>query len=241
MLTKGNLVFIALLILPLALSAQENQSGLTVTSNPLGAEVTLDGGLLVAGVTPVHFIQPLEGKYKVKVKRYGYESYETTLYLRRDVPSNLSVKLKPKTRFKGFARSLFIPGWGQTYADKKFKGGMFTFLAISGAVTFFIADSRYNDRADRYDELAAQYNNMTSFGDKEALYPILADARKEAYDAESFRRITIGGVIAVWTLNLLDILFLFPDNDGQYQIDNNITIKPDLNHGGAQIVLSHRF
>nr|MBN2276305.1 PEGA domain-containing protein [candidate division Zixibacteria bacterium] len=240
MSSKGSLILALIIIIPLVSAAQDKQAGLTVTSNPQGAEVTLKGNLTIIGVTPVQFLQPLDGKYNIQVKKYGFETYKSTLYLQRDKISSLSVNLKAKTRFKGFARSLFIPGWGQYYADRKFKGGIFTVLAIGAIGSFLIADADYNDKVDRYEDMEVEYNNLTSYGEKEALYSTLAEARKDAYDAESLRRITIGAAIAVWSLNLLDILFLFPENEGLLSVDN-ITVKPDLKQGGAQVILSHRF
>ncbi|MFZ1684374.1 MAG: PEGA domain-containing protein, partial [Candidatus Zixiibacteriota bacterium] len=99
------------LSLAAATSAQQTaQSGLTVRSNPDGAEVTLKGDAIVTGITPTTFHQFLVGSYTVIVKRHGYENYKTHVMLDPNQPASLDVRLSPRTRIKAAARSLFIPG-----------------------------------------------------------------------------------------------------------------------------------
>jgi hypothetical protein len=162
------------------------------------------------------------------------------LFLQSGIGRSLSITLNPKTRFKAFSRSFFIPGWGQTYADQKFKGSLF-FVATAGAlVSYLIADNEYDNKVGIYDDYFDRYDAMISIGDKEQFYPILAEARKNAYDAETVRRVTIGAAIAVWGLNLLDVLFFFPEKNIESGT-NSLTVVPDFEQGGGRLVLSHRF
>ncbi|PKK84562.1 MAG: hypothetical protein CVT49_03020 [candidate division Zixibacteria bacterium HGW-Zixibacteria-1] len=239
MLPKGILVISIIFIISGALSAQE-ASGFSVVTKPTGAEVFIAGDKVVSGVTPVNFQQALEGNYRVSIKKDGYETYKSSLFLQSGIGRSLNITLKPKTRFKAFSRSFFIPGWGQTYADQKFKGGLF-FVATAGALaSFLIADNEYDDKVGIYDDYFDRYDAMTSIGDKEQFYPILAEARKDAYDAETIRRVTIGAAIAVWGLNLLDVIFFFPEKNIESGT-NSLTVVPDFEQGGGRLVLSHRF
>lgn len=240
MLSKGTLVVILTFILPVSMLGQDAPTGFTVNSNPAGAEVVLTGDITVAGVSPVRFTQPLEGRYKLKVVKPGYETSKSAVYLEIGKPMSLTVELKPKTRFKALARSVFIPGWGQAYTGQKFKGAALFVLAAGAGASFLIADADFDDRTVRYDNLLSQYNQASTFEEKQQLYPGLASARKDAYDAETLKRITIGATIAVWSLNLLDLFFFFPEESGSLVI-NSLSIKPDIERGGAQIVLCHRF
>ena len=240
MLSKGILAVIILLLITAPVYAQQTVNGLSVISNPAGAEVILTGEKIVSGITPVNFVQALEGHYKVDIKKDGYETYKSSLFIRAGEPRSLSVALRPKTRFKSAARSFFIPGWGQAYTDQKAKGGVFFVLTLGAAASFLIADHDYNDKADTYDEYEDKYNSMTSFLEKAQFYPVLADARKDAYDAETLRRITIGAAIAVWGLNFIDALFFFPEHGAEIPT-NSITLVPDMQQGGGLVMLSHRF
>jgi hypothetical protein len=240
MLSKGNLVVIILMLFPLSLLAQQSNSGFTVHSNPAGAEVLLKGDLILSGISPVSFTQGIQGKYRVIVKKYGYETYHSSVYLQTDRSTSLDVQLKPKTRFKALARSFLIPGWGQYYSDQKFKGGCFFVLAAGAVGAYFITDAVYDDKVHHYDNTLSRYQRATLYDEKWALYQELTSARKDAYDAENLRRITIGVGIAVWGLNLLDLLFSFPEESGSYSV-NSLSFKPDINNGGGTIQLTHRF
>jgi len=238
MLSKGILATCIILLIAPVIAAQQSGDGLSVVSRPDGAEVVLIGEKTVSGVTPVNFRQMLEGRYKIDIRKDGYETYKSSLFMQVGLPRSISVDLKPKTRFKAFARSLFIPGWGQRYTDRKTKGSVFLMLTIGAVAAYFIADDNYDDKAGTYDDYLDRYNGMTSYTEKEQFYPELAEARNDAYDAETARRVTIGAVVAVWSLNLLDALFLFPDYGGP---NSSLTVVPDFEQGGGKIILSHRF
>ncbi len=240
MLSKGNLVFIVLIFLPLTLFAQQSGGGFTVNSNPSGAEVLLKGDLIISGVSPVSFTQGLQGQYRVIVRKYGYETYKSSVYLQPEKQMNLSVQLKPKTRFKALARSFLVPGWGQFYSEQKFKGGCFFALTAGAVAAFFVADADYDDKVLHYENTLSRYQRATVYDEKRSLYQDLSAARKETYDAENIRRIIIGVAIAAWGLNVLDLLFSFPEEHGSYSV-NSLTFKPDLNNGGATLLWSYRF
>ncbi len=241
LIKKGFLVLALCALLLSIASAQESASGISVISNPAGAQVILRGELTVAGVSPVTFRHQLQGRYEVEIKKHGFEKYSTIVYLEPGKAFSLNVDLTPKTRFKAMARSFFVPGWGQIYTDQDFKGGAF-FLLTAGAVTsFLIAENDFQDKKDNYNKLLAEYNSENEFADKRLLYNNLQSAREEAYDAENIRRITIGLTAAVWALNLVDLLFYFPENRGDLVVGSSLSIKPDLEHGGAQLIFTHRF
>ncbi|MEW6015774.1 MAG: PEGA domain-containing protein [Candidatus Zixiibacteriota bacterium] len=238
MLTKGILGFLILYLLPTLARAQGG--GLSVDTSPSGAEVKVAGAVTVSGLTPIKFMQGLEGNFKVTIRKYGYDTYKSSVFLQAGREVNLTVKLKPKTRFKAAARSLFIPGWGQAYTEQKTKGFVFALLAVGTIGYYFRTDSDFNDDNDRYDSLLRDYNTAGSFEEKERLYPVLQDARKTAYDSENKRRIAIGAAIAAWGINLIDVLFFFPEEKGSTLV-NSITVQPDLKSGGATVALTHRF
>lgn len=238
MLTKGILAFLILYLLPAVAIAQGG--GLSVDTSPPGAEVKVAGAVTVSGLTPIKFMPGLEGNFKVTIKKYGYDTYKSAIFLQAGREVALTVKLKPKTRFKAAARSLFIPGWGQAYTEQKTKGFVFALLALGTIGYYFRTDSDFNDDNDRYESMLRDYNATGSFEEKERLYPLLQDARKVAYDSENKRRIAIGAAIAAWGINLIDILFFFPEERGSTLI-NSISLQPDINSGGATVALTHRF
>ena len=239
MMTKGILAALLLFITPV-LMAQNTTSGLTVQTTPPGAEVEVAGALTVRGITPITFPQGLEGEFDVHIKKAGYETYNSSLFLSTSKNTQLDVDLTAKTKFKAVFRSLFIPGWGQAYSDHKTKGIAFMMLAAGSAASYFIADNRFDDKRKTYDDYLARYNRVTDYAEKQSLYPLLKSARKDAYDAENVRRITIGATIAVWSLSFLDALLFFPEQKSSILVDQ-VSLEPDLQNGGGQITLSWDF
>jgi len=237
---KKIILFSWFLLLPTLLLGQDLYSGLKVNTNPSGARVILDGELIINGLSPIGFPGELQGKYKLTIREDGYETYRQSLYLFPYKSTELTFSLVPKTRFKAAWRSMIIPGWGQMYSGRKGKGIFFTVLAAGAAGYYFITDDDFSEKLNDYNQINFRYNSAETEAEKASLYSLLGSAKQKAYDAENKRVIALGGMIGIWGLNLIDALFFFPREKGNVAV-NSLTIKPDSDHGGAQIVFSHRF
>ncbi len=225
-------------------SAQAQYTGgLTVTTNPDGALVTLRGDAIVTGVTPTKFSQTLIGLYKISIDRFGYEKYNTKVILDPSKQMELNINLIPKTRFKAGVRSLVIPGWGQRYSNQKFKGFLFTLLGAVSVWGYFNADDDFDTKFNRFKGLEEEYDALKVNGTQsqlEEFLPRLNNAQDRAYDAENVRRATIGAVIAVWSLSILDAIFSFPEEKGTFTV-KNLTLTPEANLQDMGVNLSYHF
>jgi len=67
----------------------------------------------------------------------------------------------------------------------------------------------------------------------------VSDAKKKAYDMETRRRIAIGATVAVWSLNVLDVLLFFPEAGGS-MIVSGLSVAPDIS-GKTYLTVSYRF
>ena len=228
----------------IGLSAKGIQAGsLVVRTAPEGAQVTLTGEVVIAGVTPAVFEQTLIGDYRLEIKKYGFETYRTRVVLDPGKVTEVDVRLSPKTRFKAAARSLVVPGWGQRYASKKTKGFLFTALAVGSVVGYLIADSDFDDKQDAYLEKRDEYDEASRSGTYQELLRLhaeLSDLRADAYDAENWRRVSAGVAIGVWSLNLLDVLFFFPEERGTFSV-KGIALSPSTDPAMMGLSLSVGF
>ena len=235
-----------LLLLTASLLAEDvPPTGLIVRTQPPGAVATVSGELTVSGVTPVLFQQPLIGDYKLELKRYGYETYKTHLVLDPSKQMTLDVTLSPKTRFKAVVRSLFIPGWGQRYTDQKTKGGLLTAMIVGTGVAYLFADNNFDDKYDTYLDRLHRYDSLSVNGTVEELRNAkreLDNAQDKAYDTENIRRATIGVAIGIWAVNVLDLLFFFPEEHSTFSV-KGVTIAPSasLKDGSVGITLTKGF
>ena len=65
-----------------------------IQSSPLGATVQLDGVYSIVGRTPFLVPYPLEGRYKVKASKDGYESETSQVNFFGNNESSIFIKLK---------------------------------------------------------------------------------------------------------------------------------------------------
>jgi len=233
-----------LICLLITLSVENVEAGsLVVRSVPAGAQVVLTGEVVLSGVTPVVFDQTLIGDYKLEIKKYGFETYETRIVLDPSKITEVDAALSKKTRFKAAARSFLVPGWGQQYASKKAKGVLFTTLTVGAVVAFLIADADFDDKRESYLAKRDEYDETSRSGTYEELVRLHAELgvrRTRAYDAESWRRVSIGAVIAVWGINMLDIVMFFPEERGAFSV-KGITIAPSASPEMTGLTLSMEF
>ncbi len=232
-------------LLPVAVLAQTDvQPGVVITTTPPGAQVTLGGEATVSGVAPIHFRQPLIGDYELKVEKAGWETYKSKLVLDPTKQISVDVDLSRKTRLKAAAaRSFFIPGWGQKYADEPAKATGFFVAAIGSGLAFLWADNKFDDKHDIFNERQDEYDSLLvdgTEGELERAWDRLQDAQSEARDAEDIRRVTIGVAAGVWALNMIDVLFFFPDEENTFSI-KGVAVTPGAVNGGVGVTLSRAF
>ena len=72
------------------------------------------------------------------------------------------------------------------------------------------------------------------------LHADLAAKQKKAYDAETVRRATIGAVIGVWGLSVLDAILFLPSDHGTFTV-GGISFEPNTNSGTLGLQMSRRF
>ncbi|MBI5267332.1 MAG: PEGA domain-containing protein [candidate division Zixibacteria bacterium] len=223
-------IAVGILFIAAGVTAQTSPAGnLTVRSNPPGADVLVRGEASATGITPVTFQYPLVGSYELKIQKHGFETYKTRMALDPAKQMVVDVRLSPKTRFKAAARSVFIPGWGQRYSEQKTKGFLLQLMAAGAVTAFLVTDHDFNNKFDRFESLQAEYDSALTagagYGEMQSRWNGLYDAQKKAYDAENARRISIGSVVAVWTIGVLDALLFTPEEKATFSV-KGVALEP---------------
>ncbi|MEA2031358.1 MAG: PEGA domain-containing protein [candidate division Zixibacteria bacterium] len=240
--TLATVVFI-LLLSTSSRGQSTTQGDLTVRSNPPGAQVILSGDVTVSGVTPARFRHLLIGDYKLTVTKYGYEGYNTRLVLDPSKQQAVDVTLPAKTRFKALARSLFIPGWGQRYTEQNKKSFLLATLTVGAGISYYFADRRFDNKNDYFEDRLHEYDSVAVHGNIAELRGLkheLDVAQDEAYSAENVRRATIGAIAAVWVINIVDVLFFFPEERGSFSV-KGLTLKPTTDNGMVGLAITTEF
>ena len=102
-----------------------------VVANPAGSIIYLEGEYGLAGRTPYTILKNLKGTYRIRAKKWGYETYTGLYEFRPGVSQRISVNLTKKTRSRAAFRSLILPGWGQRYSDQPAKGWIITTWSLT--------------------------------------------------------------------------------------------------------------
>ena len=210
-----------------ALYAQATgDEGIQIIASPKGTVVHIDGEYSVAGSTPYTVVQKLEGVYRIKAKRPGYEDYTAKFRFKPGVNHRISIRLTQKTRGRSFLRSMFVPGWGQSYTDQKTKS-YFIRLSAVGALTYLIVrDVRYQNAVDDFEAVVRQYEaNQKNSGKAEILLKDVQNAQGVVDNRFERRRTALLIAGSVYFYNILDALLFFPDFDVaglRFSFDPNI-------------------
>jgi hypothetical protein len=236
---KAVFIIMALIALPGLVMAQQTPVKETnhfiLTTNPPGATAYFYGEYNLVINTPAILPTDLEGKYKVRITRPGYEPWQGELALLPESPDNININLSQKTRFKAGLRSLFIPGWGQYYAGNTTRGLAFTSGIIATSFVLYYADKKYQDKRTSYDIANRNYSNAGSIAEQIQLQTIRDTAQRNAYKAETDRRRVFYIGMGLWIYNILDSTIFFPEGSAYYP-----TVST-TDGGGAQISFVVKF
>lgn len=225
------------------ISAQENKTAkrhISVISTPTGAVVHFDGDYQFIGRTPFIIPYPLVGKYEVKAGKLGYQSVRRNVTFAGDAPNNFQLHLTPKTRIRSASRSLFFPGWGQYYADRK-KTGVLYGGAMALSLVYLIRTQRDYLTASRdYDSVIsrAQLGGL-SYEEQIGLFGQLDSAWINFQRKRDARDLNLYVLAGVWAINVLDALFFFPDYGREVQVFQKFSLNLAPVRGGASIGMSY--
>lgn len=190
---------------PLRFELAREQGWLSIAGSPTGSGVML--GKRKIGTLPLSRSQYPTGKYELKVQKPGYYISKQPLELSTRSEAALTVNLEPKSKLRAMLFSTVLPGSGQVYEGSPLKGLVFL-AATAGAG--YLAWSEYSSfltTRQQYEDDLELYNTE---GD-----PQLFKSRRQVVnssfqlmkDSEDKIRTLTGVLGAVWTLNLVEVIF----------------------------------
>lgn len=206
----------------------DNIAKTQILSRPTGAIVSLKGEYGLAGRAPYTVVHYLKGRYQIKAEKYGYEDWSKDFFFTGKGNEKISIKLSPKTRLKGFYRSMLLPGWGQAYSDQRVKGGI---ILVAQSVTLgalLYQNAQYNEALDDFNTAAAAFQQGQSDAvQRPLLLAQLNSAQGNLDDRFEARRRWALFAASVYLYNLLDIVLFFPSYHHD-NVDLNLTVTPPV-------------
>lgn len=235
-------MLLGILMVRAADAADSSTKGnLQILSTPRNVAVTLEGESTISAVAPCFVQSSLSGYHKVKASKPGYENWESKVLIQPDQESVLNIELKPKTRFKSMLRSTVIPGWGQFYSGKEFKGAVLGVATFGCAAAALAVLEDYNNKDHDYRVARNRFLNANSVERKEELLPIVNDRRETAYDAETALRTFTIITAGLWAYNIIDSALFFPSYQGGELSGLKASIQTTVVGKNPGIIISMKF
>lgn len=114
-------------------------------------------------------------------------------------------------RITGLAYSFFIPGSGQIYLGHKTKGMIFAVSFFTGLVGSIVSQNNFIGNRERIQSLQFEYLNADRFTLADYYWKQMVSVHDEQKLHERSRNIFTIATILVWTVNLVDYIFLSDD------------------------------
>jgi hypothetical protein len=199
-----------------------------ILSRPTGAIVSLEGEYGLAGRAPYTVAHYLKGRYHIKAEKYGYENWSKDFFFTGKGNEKISIKLSPKTRLKGFYRSMLFPGWGQAYSDQRVKAGIIATAQCATLGALLYQNAKYNQALDDFNAAAAAFQQgQSDAGQRPVLLAQLNAAQAELDDRYEGRRRWALFAASIYAYNLLDLVLFFPSYHHD-NVDVNLTVTPPV-------------
>jgi TolB-like protein len=150
------------------------------------------------------------GDYKMEISKPGYVSTTISFTVKPGITKKLNPNLKAKTTGSAVIRSLFVPGLGQYYQDKKVRAWVYGVSFYGCLSAAFAYTAQYNDNVAEYNDIYEQYMNAADEEDILRLGKEMHSAYDNINSSENMRNIFYGAAAGVWLWNIIDAAFLPP-------------------------------
>lgn len=182
---------------------------LSVNGGPQGADIRIRGRL--AGQLPLENYELDGGNYTIQITAKGYEPTFEMVKISPNERKDVSLQLTRKSNSKAVVRSLFIPGLGQHYLEKKGRAFLFPVLEVGALAGAYIFNSQYNNSIQDYNALKNSYSTSIDQTKIDTYYRQMTSKYDDIESAEKMRNVFIGVAAGIWVWNVLDAALFGPD------------------------------
>jgi hypothetical protein len=186
--------------------------GLLIESQPPKCKVYYEGEAL--GETPFLWEQRPAGESLLRLKYPGFRKLETRVTVKAAKLDTVRLILEPKYRSAGLVMSAFLPGSGQIYSGKPFKGLTFLALQIGSGYLAYNFAQEHKNKVGLYDEARMEYISAVYPGEIESARRLMDESYDETVKYQHLRDGFLAAAGAVYLYNIVDIMFInkFPAN-----------------------------
>jgi TolB-like protein len=148
------------------------------------------------------------GIYTFTISRYGFYSEDFSVNIAKNKTSTYNVSLKPKTKGSAFLRSAVLPGWGQSYQDKKISPWIYSVLFIGSGAGAIAYTLKYNDAVSEYNNVHDSYLAAVEEAEISSLRKTMQENFDTVESSENLRNIFYAATAIIWVWNVIDVFIL---------------------------------
>jgi hypothetical protein len=148
------------------------------------------------------------GDHDIKLTCSGFESKSGQISINEERICIFNGELKRKSNSKALLRSIFIPGWGQLYQEKRIQPWIYPIVYFSGLVGSYYSIRDYNDSVDHYEQVRQEYLHAYSIQDINHYKSQMISTYDDVESKEQIRNIMLSITGGIWLWNLVDIFVL---------------------------------
>jgi len=216
---------------------------LSVNGSPVGADIRI--GARLAGELPLENYE-LDGRsYMIQVTAKGYETTTKMVNIAPNQRKDVSVQLTRKSNGKAFVWSLFVPGLGQHYLEKKSRAVIFPLLEVGAIAGAMIFNNQYNNSIQDYDMLKSNYSTAVDQTEINSYYNQMTSKYDDIESAEKMRNIFIGAAVGVWVWNVLDAALFGPATEPETSMgkmdDHKLKFYSEYKNSAGRIGVCYGF
>ena len=178
---------------------------LRLAVTPTDAQVTIYG----MPVTDSYLILPV-GKYHIKCQKSGFSGQSKTVQIRQNQETRIEINLTKKSKDKAFTRSLFFPGWGQSYKENTGRGWLYRLAFLGSAAGAYYFTDQYNKTVKGYNAIRQQYESAVDYNQVLSLGDQMESQYKKVEDNEKYRNYFYMATAGIWLINVLDAAIMPP-------------------------------
>jgi hypothetical protein len=114
-------------------------------------------------------------------------------------------------KITGLIYSAIVPGVGQFYLGHQYKGAAFTILSLASLVTGLVTQNDVVAMNEKIESLEYDYSKSGTYAKANDVWVEMVACKTDADGYKKTRNLAYGIYAGLWTLNILDLLFLTPD------------------------------
>jgi len=147
-------------------------------------------------------------------------------------------------------RSILVPGTGQAQEGHYTKAAIFAGAAVVTGVGWFLSQVHYNQAVIRYNDLREIYlaypdqlqsGTVIPYSTITGTYDEMTEAYDKSDDRKTWRNVFMVSFLAVYTVNLIDILMTDPDT-GERPAEPDVgSLRLEMNGEDVRVVKTFSF